>query len=109
MTEQANIIKVSNKVVAKTAGKEEAMKNERIVSLGTTSMIYHKPGCRYVERIKYKNRMSLPKGDAKANGYHICRYCNNMNHHIKAEESTLDYYERCKKMQFKYINGIKYV
>ena len=33
------------------------MKNERIVSLGTTSMIYHKPGCRYVERIKYKNRM----------------------------------------------------
>ena len=49
--------------MAKTAGKEEAMKNERIVSLGTTSMIYHKPGCRYVERIKYKNRMSLPKGD----------------------------------------------
>ena len=89
MTEQANIIKVSNKVVAKTAGKEEAMKNERIVSLGTTSMIYHKPGCRYVERIKYKNRMSLTKGDARDEGYHICRYCNNMNHHIKAEESTL--------------------
>ena len=109
MTEQANIIKVSNKVVAKTAGKEEAMKNERIVSLGTTSMIYHKPGCRYVERIKYKNRMSLTKGDARDEGYHICRYCNNMNHHIKAEESTLDYYERCKKMQFKYINGILYV
>ena len=54
MTEQENIIKVSNKVVAKTAGKEETMKNERIVSLGIKSMIYHKPGCRYVERIKYK-------------------------------------------------------
>ena len=28
------------------------MSAERIVSIGTNSMVYHKPGCRYVSRIK---------------------------------------------------------
>lgn len=85
------------------------MNNERIVSLGINSMIYHKPGCRYVERIKYKNRMSLPKHDAKIEGYHVCRYCNSMNHHYRVEHNKLDFYSRCKKLQFNYIDGILYV
>jgi len=85
------------------------MNNERIVSIGTNSMIYHKPGCRYVERIQYKNRMSLPKSDARKEGYHVCRYCNSMNHHYRVEKSTIDYYSRCKKMQFNLIDGILYV
>lgn len=85
------------------------MNNERIVSIGTNSMIYHKPGCRYVERIKYQNRMSLPKRDAKVEGYHVCRYCNSMNHHYRVEQHTLDFYSRRKKMQFIYIDRILYV
>ena len=85
------------------------MNNERIVSIGTNSMIYHKPGCRYVERIKYKNRMSMPKSDARREGYHVCRYCNSMNHHYRVEQHTLDFYECAKKMQFNFINGILYV
>ncbi len=85
------------------------MNNERIVSIGTNSMIYHKPGCRYVERIKGNNRMSLPKHDAKCEGYHVCRYCNSMNHHYQVEQHTLDFYSRCKKMKFNYIDGILYV
>ena len=85
------------------------MNNERIVSMGTNSKIYHKPGCRYVERIKYENRMYLPRQDARAEGYHVCRYCNSMNHHYSAEQYALDYYEHKKKMEFKYIDGILYV
>ena len=85
------------------------MNNERIVSLGINSMIYHKPGCRYVERIKYKNRMSLTKHDAKIEGYHVCRYCNSMNHHYRVEHNKRDFYSRCKKLQFNYIDGILYV
>lgn len=85
------------------------MNNERIVSLGINSMIYHKPGCRYVERIKYKNRISLTKHDAKIEGYHVCRYCNSMNHHYMVEHNKLDFYSRCKKLQFNYIDGILYV
>lgn len=85
------------------------MNNERIVSIGTNSMIYHKPGCRYVQRIKYKNRMSLPKCEAKVEGYRVCRYCNSMHYHYQVERHTLDFYSRCKKMQFNYINGILYV
>lgn len=89
--------------------RKDQMNNERIVSISANSMIYHKPGCRYVERIKYQNRMSLPKRDAKVEGYHVCRYCNSMNHHYQVEQHTLDYYSRCKKMQFNYIDGILYV
>ena len=85
------------------------MNNERIISLGSNSMIYHKPGCRYVERIQGKNRMALPKIEAKRNGYHVCRYCNSMAHHYRVEQSTLDFYSRCKKMQFNYLDGILYV
>lgn len=85
------------------------MNNERIVSIGTNSMIYHKPGCRYVERIQGKNKMSLPKIDARRAGYHVCRYCNSMNHHYRVEQHTLDFYENHKKMKFQFIDGILYV
>ena len=85
------------------------MKNERIVSMGTNSMIYHKPGCRYIAKIKQQNKMSLPKSEAKREGYHVCRYCNSMNHHIRTEQQRIEYYSKYKKMQFNYINGILYV
>lgn len=85
------------------------MNNERIISIGTNSMIYHKPGCRYVSRIKSQNKMSLTKHDAKKEGYHVCRYCNGMNHHYRVEQKTLDFYAKSKNMQFNYINEILYV
>lgn len=85
------------------------MNNERIISIGTNSMIYHKPGCRYVDRIQDKNKMSLPKGDARKEGYHVCRYCNCMNHHYRVEQSTIDFYQNHKKMQFRFIDGIIYI
>ena len=85
------------------------MKNERIVSIGTNSMIYHKPGCRYIAKIKQQNKMSLPKSEAKREEYHVCRYCNSMNHHIRTEQQRIEYYSKYKKMQFNYINGILYV
>lgn len=85
------------------------MNNKRIVSIGFNSMIYHKPGCRYVERIKNQNKMFLTKGEVTSEGYHICKYCNSMNHHIQAEQRNIDYYAKAKNMEFKYINGILYV
>lgn len=90
-------------------GKEDAMRNERIVSIGAKSMIYHKPGCRYVDRIKYKNRMSLSKQDAKNEGYHTCKYCNSMNYHCKAEQPKMDFYSKKRNLQFNYIDKILYV
>lgn len=45
------------------------MNNKRVVSLGTNSMIYHKPGCRYEMRIKGENRMNISKHDAKLAGW----------------------------------------
>lgn len=91
------------------AGKDDVMKKKRIVSIGTNSMIYHKPGCRYVNHIKPENRLFVSEQEAKFEGYHICKYCNCMNHHYQTEWETLDFYSKSKGMQFNYIDGILYV
>lgn len=85
------------------------MKERRIVSYGAESHIYHKPGCRYAKRILPKNYMEMSKEDARANGYRSCRCCNSMNYHYSTEFGCIDFFERKKDMQFRYINGILYV
>lgn len=85
------------------------MNNERIVCIGTNSMIYHKPGCKYCNNMKYENMMHLSKNDARKAGYRSCRYCNGMNYHYHTEQSSIAYYRNNKNMQFNYIDGILYV
>lgn len=84
------------------------MRNERIVSMGTNSLIYHKQGCRYVLRIKRKNRMHLSKQAAEDMGYRLCKCCNSMNHHYATERKSIALY-REKKLEFNYIAGSLYV
>lgn len=106
--EECRIVPIK-KIVGQKDRKGEEMNNKRVVSLGTNSMIYHKPGCRYEYMIKNRNRMYLARYDARGEGYHVCKYCNSMDHHYRTEMSTIDFYSRVKKMQFNYIDGILYV
>lgn len=93
----------------KVAGKDKKMKQKRIISYGANSKIYHKPGCRYVKRILPQNQMTIRQNEAKACGCRVCRYCNSMNYHYLTEEGAIDFYERKRKMDFKYIEGVLYV
>ena len=72
-------------------------------------MIYHKPGCRYVKRMKGQNKLSITKSMARDEGYHICRYCNSMNHHFQNECSEMEFFNKYKNKEFRKIDGILYV
>lgn len=85
------------------------MNNKRIISLQSNTKVYHKPGCRYVKRIKNSNYIEISKGEVVAAGYHICNYCNSMNHLLNAEKGITNLFERKHNMKFNYINGILYV
>lgn len=73
------------------------------------SDVYHKPGCKYVARMKRKNRLEVTRDNAIRHNCRICRYCNSMNYHVNTEEKTLNHYKQDKGMDFKYDDGILYV
>lgn len=83
------------------------MNKKRIVCYG--SDVYHKPGCKYVSRMKSGNMLSVTRDNAIRHNCRICRCCNSMNHHVSVEEATIDYYKKEKGMDFKFENGILYV
>ena len=83
------------------------MKRKRIVCYD--SVVYHKPNCHYVWQMHYENRLTVSREDAIAHDCRICRYCNSMNYHVKAEEQTLAYYRKNKGMEFNWIDGVLYV
>jgi len=85
------------------------MNNERIMSIEAKSRIYHKPGCRYIKKIKRRNLISMPMTEANECGYRVCKYCNSINHHYLVEQPALDRYERSRNMKFNFIDGILYV
>lgn len=79
-----------------------------IVSFESKSKVYHKPGCHHISRIKKRNQIEMTKGEAERAGFRICRCCNGMGHHKRAEKHVLEHYEKEKGMEFKYIDGILY-
>lgn len=83
------------------------MSKTRIVCYG--SDVYHKPGCKYVKRMKATNMLEVTKADAIRHDCRVCRCCNSMNHHINAEDATIEFYKRSKGMDFKFDDGILYV
>lgn len=85
------------------------MKTLRFVSIGGNSQVFHKPGCKYIHQMKPENCMPLSEAEAREAGYRICRCCNGMDFHMKTEKQAIDRYQKCRKMDFKYIGGILYV
>lgn len=58
-----------------------------IVSMAITNgrMLYHKPGCMYVKKMKKQNRMSLSYIEAKNRNYHSCKYCRGLQGEIRCK------------------------
>lgn len=52
------------------------MSTKRVISINTSSKIYHKHGCRYVKKMLPQNRLDISKKEIRRQGYHCCRYCN---------------------------------
>lgn len=72
-------------------------------------MLYHRPGCLRMEGIKNRNKISLPWAVARRKGYRACTCCHGMDYHLRIDKHALDYYEKNKGLEFKYIDGILYI
>lgn len=48
---------------------------KRMISMESTSMVYHRAECRYARKILTKNRMQLNWEDAEQKGYRPCACC----------------------------------
>lgn len=84
------------------------MKNERVISIGMKTKVYHKPSCRYVNRMRYKNQMSISLYEAKMQGLRPCICCNTMEHQYKIADHAIEKYQK-KGMQFLYLDNALYV
>lgn len=49
------------------------------------SSVYHRYGCRYAERIRYKNQMIVARGDARQQGYRACKCCCGLGGDLRAQ------------------------
>ena len=85
------------------------MSTKRVISINTSSKIYHKHGCRYVKKMLPQNRLDISKKEIRRQGFHCCRYCNSMNHHYNTEQTIMNHYAKNKNMEFQYVDGILYV
>ena len=83
------------------------MKTKRVLS--TESFVYHRANCPYVKRIYEKNKMILPKAEAREHGYRPCKCCNTMGYLYLEEQCNLDYFGRKWNMEFLLLDGILYV
>ena len=80
-----------------------------IVSLKAKSKVYHKPGCHHVSKMTESNQVVMSLARAERKGYRICRCCNSMAHHKRAEQTTIAHYTDKKGMEFQFIKGALYV
>ena len=74
------------------------MSTKRVISINTSSKIYHKHGCRYVKKMLPQNRLDISKKEIRRQGFHCCRYCNSMNHHYNTEQTIMNHYAKNKNM-----------
>ena len=64
----------------------------RIISRKSSDMVYHRAECRYVKRIRKKNRIQMRWEDAEWKGYRPCRYCNGIEFLYKLEKEAIERY-----------------
>lgn len=64
----------------------------RIISYESTGMVYHRPNCKYVKRIKPRNQMQIFWEHAERRGYRPCKCCDGINYLYKCELSNINNY-----------------
>lgn len=64
----------------------------RMLSKESTSMVYHRPECRYAQKIKKRNRVQMNWDDAEWRGYHPCKCCDSPKFLYKLEEPDILYF-----------------
>lgn len=71
-------------------GKEQ--KGMRIMSRNSSIMVYHRPECRYVGKIRKKNWIKMDWEDAEWKGYRPCKCCDGIEFLYKLEKEKIERY-----------------
>lgn len=66
----------------------------RIMSRESSNMVYHRPECRYVRKIRKKNWIQMSWEDAEWKGYHPCKCCGGIQFLYKMEKESLERYAK---------------
>lgn len=77
--------------------------------MSSQSMIYHRPGCKYINKISPGNMIVMPREDSRYEGRIPCKHCNTMSFLYAQEQKTIRWNEADRGMEFKYKDGILYV
>lgn len=62
----------------------------RMMSKEATSMVYHRPECRYAQKIYKRNRVQMNWEEAEWKGYHPCKCCDGADFIYKLELSNIE-------------------
>lgn len=62
------------------------------MSRESSNMAYHRPECRYVGRIRKKNRIKMEWEDAEWKGYRPCKCCGGIDFLYKMEKEKIERY-----------------
>ncbi|MCM1537868.1 MAG: hypothetical protein NC254_05685 [bacterium] len=62
----------------------------RMMSSVSTSMVYHRPECRYVQKIRKRNRRQMDRETAEWKGYRPCKCCNGAEFLYRIEREKIE-------------------
>ncbi|MDO4978164.1 MAG: hypothetical protein Q4E53_12985 [Eubacteriales bacterium] len=79
----------------------------RMMSHG--SVVYHRKGCHYAKRIKYRKGIDITSNEDMRAIYRPCKYCNSMKYAYDFSKDIMRYYEENKGIKFKYMDSILYI
>ena len=81
----------------------------RIMSRGSTSMVYHRPECRYARKIYKRNRVQMDWEEAEWKGYRPCKCCDGANFLYNLESGSIEYFTEQHNLDVNLKNNIIYV
>ncbi|MCM1049997.1 MAG: hypothetical protein NC433_16395 [Clostridiales bacterium] len=64
----------------------------RIMSIESSSRVYHRPECRYAGKIDKRNRIKMRWEDAEWKGYRPCKCCDGIDFLYKMEKEKIERY-----------------
>lgn len=77
----------------------------RMISKESTSMVYHRPQCRYARKINKENRLQMYWYEAEKQGYRPCKCCDEMRFLYSLEEGDIEYFAEKHNLDVDLINN----
>ena len=77
----------------------------RMMSVESKNMVYHRPQCRYAQKIKKENRVQMYWHVAENHGYHPCKCCDEIRFLYSLEEIDVQMYAEKNNMNIDFVNN----